>query len=269
MSGGHRALDRRLRQHDPRQRPLPRPSPAAEAPGGQLQLSRSCAGSTRQRWAQGTDGELVNPASGLCVTDPGSSRRNGTVPTMGACRTRSVRTVDAARADGPHRARRLVPRRPLQLGRERQRHRHVLVQVQRVAGGRSSRTAPSGCSATSVVTAAERQGRDLDVRRERQPEVDRRPHLGHGQRTRPGRRLPGIPSTDRRAPRLSPTAPSSVASKCSKDQPRPLAHRVTAPGRRQHPLAPSGGTRRSNGPFLSTYKEKRPGDPHWAARPFH
>jgi hypothetical protein len=54
--------------------------------GRQLVLS-GCAGSTRQRWAQGTSGELANPASGLCVTDPGSSKRNGTVPTMGACRT--------------------------------------------------------------------------------------------------------------------------------------------------------------------------------------
>ncbi len=56
--------------------------------GKQLVLS-SCTGSTRQRWAEGSRAELVNPAAALCVTDPGSSKRNGTVPTMGGCRTSS------------------------------------------------------------------------------------------------------------------------------------------------------------------------------------
>jgi hypothetical protein len=56
--------------------------------GRQLQLW-GCTGSPRQVWLQGTAGELVNPASGLCVTDPGSSRKNGITPTMGACRIRS------------------------------------------------------------------------------------------------------------------------------------------------------------------------------------
>jgi hypothetical protein len=56
--------------------------------GRQLVLE-GCTGSTRQRWAEGNHGELVNPAAGLCVTDPGSRRGNGTVPTMGACRTSS------------------------------------------------------------------------------------------------------------------------------------------------------------------------------------
>jgi hypothetical protein len=39
-----------------------------------------CDGSTREGWTQGTGGELVNPASGLCLTSSGS----GT--TMGTCR---------------------------------------------------------------------------------------------------------------------------------------------------------------------------------------
>jgi hypothetical protein len=56
--------------------------------GRQLVLA-GCDGSPRQRWAQGTNGELANPASGLCATDPGSSRRSGTVPTMGGCRASS------------------------------------------------------------------------------------------------------------------------------------------------------------------------------------
>jgi hypothetical protein len=45
--------------------------------------------SPRQAWTQGSDGELVNPPSGLCVTDPRSSRKNGTVPVMGTCHVRS------------------------------------------------------------------------------------------------------------------------------------------------------------------------------------
>jgi hypothetical protein len=49
----------------------------------------SCNGSARQQWAQGTDGELVNPASGVCLTDPGSATRNGTVVQTGGCRVRS------------------------------------------------------------------------------------------------------------------------------------------------------------------------------------
>jgi Ricin-type beta-trefoil lectin domain/Putative Ig domain len=56
--------------------------------GRQLDLW-SCVGSPRQHWAQGTAGDLVNPASGLCVTDPGSSKRNGTMPVLGACFLRS------------------------------------------------------------------------------------------------------------------------------------------------------------------------------------
>jgi hypothetical protein len=56
--------------------------------GDQLVLS-GCAGSASQRWAQGNHGELVNPASGLCVTDPGASKRNGTVPVTGTCHTSS------------------------------------------------------------------------------------------------------------------------------------------------------------------------------------
>ncbi len=51
------------------------------AAGQQVQLWQ-CNGSTREVWMQGTAGELVNPASGLCLT--GSS----TVPRMGSCRIR-------------------------------------------------------------------------------------------------------------------------------------------------------------------------------------
>jgi Ricin-type beta-trefoil lectin domain/Putative Ig domain len=61
---------------------------SGSANGRQLQVW-SCNGSTRQVWMQGSSGELVNPASGLCVTDPGSSRNNGVTPTMGACHARS------------------------------------------------------------------------------------------------------------------------------------------------------------------------------------
>ena len=54
--------------------------------GRQVQLW-NCNGSTRQVWLQGTDGELVNPASGLCVIE--SSKSSGVQPTMGACHVRS------------------------------------------------------------------------------------------------------------------------------------------------------------------------------------
>jgi GH25 family lysozyme M1 (1,4-beta-N-acetylmuramidase) len=37
----------------------------------------TCNGSTAQRWQLQTGGELVNPRSGLCLTDPGSSTTNG------------------------------------------------------------------------------------------------------------------------------------------------------------------------------------------------
>ncbi len=56
------------------------------SPSGQrLQLTSCGNANPRQLWTQGTDGQLINPASGLCATDPGSNRNNGTVPTMGAC----------------------------------------------------------------------------------------------------------------------------------------------------------------------------------------
>ena len=57
--------------------------------GKQLILVGCSASSTRQRWAEGDHGELVNPAAVLCVTDPGYSKRNGTVPTMGACHVKA------------------------------------------------------------------------------------------------------------------------------------------------------------------------------------
>lgn len=61
---------------------------SGSANGRQLQVW-SCNGSTRQVWMQENAGQLVNPASGLCVTDPRSSRSNGVTPTMGACHARS------------------------------------------------------------------------------------------------------------------------------------------------------------------------------------
>jgi Ricin-type beta-trefoil lectin domain/Putative Ig domain len=62
---------------------------SGSAAGKQLQLTSCGNANPRQLWSQGTDGELINPASGLCLTDPGSSRKNGAVPTMGACHVRS------------------------------------------------------------------------------------------------------------------------------------------------------------------------------------
>ncbi len=56
--------------------------------GQPLQLWR-CNGAAREIFLQGTKGQLVNPVSGLCVTDPGASKRNGTVVRMGACRVKS------------------------------------------------------------------------------------------------------------------------------------------------------------------------------------
>jgi Ricin-type beta-trefoil lectin domain/Putative Ig domain len=53
---------------------------------GQPVLLEPCGGSAREKWVQGTAGELVNPGSGLCLTDPGSSTANGAVPAMGTCR---------------------------------------------------------------------------------------------------------------------------------------------------------------------------------------
>jgi Ricin-type beta-trefoil lectin domain/Putative Ig domain len=58
--------------------------------GRQLQLQTCGNANPRQVWRQGTHGELVNPSSGLCVADPGSSQRNGTVPVMSACHVKSA-----------------------------------------------------------------------------------------------------------------------------------------------------------------------------------
>ena len=49
----------------------------------------TCNGAAREFFLQGRKGELVNPASGLCVTDPGASKKNGTVVRTGACHVRS------------------------------------------------------------------------------------------------------------------------------------------------------------------------------------
>jgi hypothetical protein len=47
------------------------------AASGTLADLYTCNGSTAQRWQLQTEGELVNPRSHLCLTDPGSSTRNG------------------------------------------------------------------------------------------------------------------------------------------------------------------------------------------------
>jgi hypothetical protein len=60
------------------------------ASGKQLQLVSCGNGNARQLWLQGTDGELVNPPSGLCVTDPGASKKNGAVPVTGTCQVKSA-----------------------------------------------------------------------------------------------------------------------------------------------------------------------------------
>jgi hypothetical protein len=45
----------------------------------------TCDSGPHQEWTLGSKGELVNPPSGLCLTDPGASRQNGAVPVMGGC----------------------------------------------------------------------------------------------------------------------------------------------------------------------------------------
>jgi Ricin-type beta-trefoil lectin domain/Putative Ig domain len=62
---------------------------AGSSAGRQLELWGCANANPRQQWAPGTSGVLANPASGLCVADPGASRKNGTVPTMGACHVKS------------------------------------------------------------------------------------------------------------------------------------------------------------------------------------
>jgi hypothetical protein len=49
-----------------------------------------CNGSVREKWALGTKGLIMNPASGLCLTDPNGSRQNGTVPHMATCKVTSA-----------------------------------------------------------------------------------------------------------------------------------------------------------------------------------
>jgi len=61
---------------------------AGNAAGKPLELE-GCGDSPRESWRQGTGGELVNTWSGLCVTDPGASEKNGVTATMAACRARS------------------------------------------------------------------------------------------------------------------------------------------------------------------------------------
>ncbi len=46
---------------------------------------RSCSGSVAQQWRVGTRDRLVNPASGLCLADPGGSTSNGTRVRLRSC----------------------------------------------------------------------------------------------------------------------------------------------------------------------------------------
>ena len=55
------------------------------ATSGTLADLYTCNGSTAQRWQLQTGGELVNPRSGLCLTDPGSSTANGKQLTISSC----------------------------------------------------------------------------------------------------------------------------------------------------------------------------------------
>ena len=50
----------------------------------------ACNAGPRQQWTMGTKGELVSPASGLCLTDPGASKGNGVAPVMGGCGVKSA-----------------------------------------------------------------------------------------------------------------------------------------------------------------------------------
>jgi hypothetical protein len=54
---------------------------------GSTAVVRTCSGGTSQQWTQGSGNTLVNNASGLCLTDPGSSTTNGTVLTTASCTT--------------------------------------------------------------------------------------------------------------------------------------------------------------------------------------
>jgi Ricin-type beta-trefoil lectin domain/Putative Ig domain len=58
---------------------------------GKSVILARCNGSVREKWAQGTRGLIVNPASGLCLTDPNGSSRNGTVPTMASCKVTAAK----------------------------------------------------------------------------------------------------------------------------------------------------------------------------------
>jgi hypothetical protein len=45
----------------------------------------ACNGTGAQQWTAGSDGSLVNPESGLCLTDPGASTTNGTQLEIETC----------------------------------------------------------------------------------------------------------------------------------------------------------------------------------------
>jgi hypothetical protein len=46
---------------------------------------KTCSGASSQQWQQGTGNTLVNPSSGLCLNDPGSSTTNGTQLDVATC----------------------------------------------------------------------------------------------------------------------------------------------------------------------------------------
>jgi hypothetical protein len=54
---------------------------------GTLTELNTCSGASSQQWQQGTGNTLVNPASGLCLDDPGASTTNGTQLDAATCVT--------------------------------------------------------------------------------------------------------------------------------------------------------------------------------------
>jgi hypothetical protein len=76
--------------------------------GSLLQLY-DCNGRPNQQWAIESGGEIVNPASGRCLTDPGNSTTDYTQIEIYDCSGASGPGVDVVRQPGPVRDRRPVP----------------------------------------------------------------------------------------------------------------------------------------------------------------
>lgn len=52
---------------------------------GTLVQLHTCNGTAAQQWTRNAAGELVNPQSGLCLTDPGNGTANSTQLDIAAC----------------------------------------------------------------------------------------------------------------------------------------------------------------------------------------